>query len=86
MLAWCAVLLVLGIMAFMDSLFNYGQIFRQVNSVIFMLIALGLLVRTTSMAKLGTREKSQQQIAELEMEARRLRAEQNQRVLTREPQ
>ena len=31
MLIWCAILFTLGILAFMDSIFNYGEIFRQVN-------------------------------------------------------
>jgi hypothetical protein len=47
MLAWCATLFVLGILAFLDALFNppYGEIFRRVNSLLFMLISLGMLIR-----------------------------------------
>jgi hypothetical protein len=48
MLTWCTILFVLGVAAFLDSLFSYGDIFRQVNSVLFMLVSLGLLVRTTT--------------------------------------
>jgi hypothetical protein len=48
MFAWCTILFILGITAFLDSLFNYGDIFRKVNSVLFMLVSLGLLVRTTT--------------------------------------
>jgi len=53
MLVWCAILFLLGISAFLDSIFNYGEIFRQINSVFFMLISLALLVRTTT--KIRTR-------------------------------
>ncbi len=53
MLIWCAVLFLLGISAFLDSLFNYGEIFRQINSVFFMLVSLALLIRTTT--KIRTR-------------------------------
>jgi hypothetical protein len=47
MLAWCATLFVLGVLAFLDALFNppYGEIFRRVNSLLFMLISLGMLIR-----------------------------------------
>lgn len=54
MLIWCAVLFLLGISAFLDSLFNYGEIFRQINSVFFMLVSLALLIRTTT--KIRTRK------------------------------
>jgi phage-related holin len=37
MLVWCAILFLIGVAAFLDSLFNYGEIFRQVNSVFFLL-------------------------------------------------
>ncbi len=47
MLAWCTILFMLGLLAFSDTIFNYGDIFRKVNSVIFMLISLGLLIRTS---------------------------------------
>ena len=56
MLTWCAILFVLGIAAFLDSLYNYGDIFRQVNSVLFMLVSLGLLVRTTTKMRLRITE------------------------------
>jgi len=45
MLWWCTILFVLGVLAFLDSIFNYGEIFRQVNSLLFMLISLGILLR-----------------------------------------
>jgi cytochrome c oxidase subunit IV len=66
MLAWCAILFVLGILAFMDTIFNYGEIFRKVNSVFFMLISLGLLVRTSMKMKLRRIEGLIARVAELE--------------------
>jgi hypothetical protein len=85
MLIWCAILFGLGILAFMDSLFNYGEIFRQVNSVLFMLTSLGLLVRTTTKIKGKQLETYQEQIARLEMEVRNLRTESSQQVPNRTP-
>lgn len=47
MLTWCTVLFVLGILAFLDAMFTppFGDIFRKVNSLLFMLISLGMLIR-----------------------------------------
>ncbi len=47
MLTWCAVLFILGVLAFLDAMFNppYGDIFRKVNALLFMLISLGMLIR-----------------------------------------
>jgi len=45
MIFWSTMLFILGVLAFLDSLFNYGEIFRQVNTFMFMLISLGLLIR-----------------------------------------
>ncbi len=70
MLIWCGVLFALGILAFMDSLFNYGEIFRQVNSVLFMLVSLGLLIRTTTKIKLRAVEGYMERIKQLEDELR----------------
>jgi hypothetical protein len=51
MLIWAAMLFFLGVFSFLDSFFNYGEIFRRVNSVMFMLIALGLLIGIRSLRK-----------------------------------
>lgn len=53
MLIWCITLFGLGVVAFLDTFFNYGEIFRRVNSILFMLLSLGLLVRTNMQVKLG---------------------------------
>jgi hypothetical protein len=66
MLVWCAILFGLGILAFLDSLFNYGEIFRRINSVLFLLVSLGLLIRTSMKAKLRYVENLQDRLEELE--------------------
>ncbi len=73
MLGWCALLFSLGVLAFLDSLFNYGEIFRQINSVLFMLTSLGLLVRTTTKMRLRTYEQQAARILALEEEVFALR-------------
>ena len=66
MLAWCAILFLLGILAFMDTIFNYGDIFRRVNSVVFMLVSLGLLVRTSMKMRVKRVEGLLARVSELE--------------------
>jgi hypothetical protein len=66
MLMWCSVLLFLGIAAFLDSIFTFGEIFRRINSVLFMLVSLGLLVRTSTKIRLAQRESYQNKIQQLE--------------------
>ncbi len=56
MLIWCMILFGLGVLAFLDTIFNYGEIFRRVNSILFMLLSLGLLVRTKMLIKFGKLE------------------------------
>jgi hypothetical protein len=66
MLLWCAVLLFLGIAAFLDSIFTFGEIYRRINSILFMLVSLGLLVRTSTKIRQAKRENTQKKIEELE--------------------
>lgn len=75
MFLWCGFLFTLGLMAFLDTIFNYGNIFRQVNSVLFMLISLGLLVRTTSKIKERKIERYEERIENLERNLRAMNAE-----------
>lgn len=56
MLIWSLVLFGLGILAVLDSQLNYGYLFRSANSVIFMLLSFGLLIRTRMLEKLGFKE------------------------------
>jgi len=73
MLTWCGILFFLGIMAFLDSIFNMGDIFRRVNSVLFLLISLGLLVRTTTKMKSKRVEHYESRIFSLEQQVRTLK-------------
>jgi len=76
MLIWCATLFILGILAFLDSVFNMGDIFRRVNSVLFLLISLALLIRTTTKSKEKKLEKYQSRLFALERELRGMKASQ----------
>jgi hypothetical protein len=73
MLIWCGVLFFLGIAAFLDSLFTFGEIFRKINSVFFMLVSLGLLVRTSTKMKMKVIEGYIEKIKKLEEEVRILK-------------
>jgi len=53
-------------------MFNMGDIFRQVNSVLFMLISLGLLIRTTTKMKAKTKENYEDRVYNLEQQVRTL--------------
>ena len=66
MLGWSALLFGLGILAFLDSMFNYGEIFRRINSVLFLLTALGLLVRTSMKMKIRYIERLEERLEQLE--------------------
>lgn len=72
MLIWCSILLFLGVTAFLDNIFTQNEIFRTINSVFFMLVSLGLLVRTSTKQRIGRRESYQKRIDELEQQIRDL--------------
>ncbi len=72
MFLWCGVLFGLGILAFLDSIFNMGDIFRKVNSVLFMLVSMALLVRTTTKMKEKKSEHSEERIFKLEQQVKNL--------------
>jgi len=57
MFIWSLVLMGLGILAILDSQFNYGYIFRTADSLMFFLVSLGVLVRTQQLAKIGFKER-----------------------------
>lgn len=81
MFIWCSILFILGIAAFMDSIFHlYGEFFRQINSMFFMLISLGILVRTATKMSARKMEKYEQRICILEDQLGRLEAEKQQYV------
>ena len=73
MLTWCAILFALGLLAFLDSLLNMGEIFRRVNSVLFMLVSLGLLIRTTTKMRSKQVEEYEKRVITLEQEVKTLK-------------
>jgi hypothetical protein len=72
MLIWCSVLLFLGITAFLDNIFTQNEIFRTINSVLFMLVSLGLLVRISTKKRIGRTESYLRRIDELERQIKNL--------------
>jgi hypothetical protein len=60
MVLWCVVLLALGILSILDTIFNYGTIFRVADSALFMLVSLGILVRVKVLSKRRHREQLEQ--------------------------
>jgi len=66
MIVWCSILFLLGTLAFLDAIFNYGEIFRRVNSLMFMLISLGVLIRIRWERSHYKREKSSTQVSQKE--------------------
>jgi len=76
MLIWGLVLFALGVFAFLDSQLNYGYLFRSANAVLFMLVSLGVLVRTRILEKLGFKERLLEQNDELKERIRELKLEQ----------
>jgi hypothetical protein len=83
MLTWCIVLFCLGLAAFLDSIFTYGEVFRRVNSILFMLISLGLLVRTAIKVRKGRNEHYLEKIEWLEKRLEDLQPEKNEAPASR---
>ena len=83
MLGWSVVLFCLGFLAVLDSQFNYGHIFRSANSFFFMLLALGILIRTKIMRKKAFRERIVRE--NIELRARIDKLEGSQAQLKKEP-
>ncbi len=73
MLIWCIILMILGGLAFFDTLYNYGEVFRRVNSVVFMLVSLGLLFRVSLKIKMRRFEGLIAKVEQLETELARFR-------------
>jgi hypothetical protein len=71
---WCAILFLLGIVSFLDALLTNNQVFGQLTSVFFMLISLGLLIRTTTKLKQGKLEQYEKRIFSLEQQVNMLKA------------
>ncbi|MCH7879258.1 MAG: hypothetical protein IH914_08100 [candidate division Zixibacteria bacterium] len=72
MFIWVFVLFCLSSVAFIDSVYNLGEIFRQVNSVMFLLVSMGLLVRTTTLKRRGRLENYKTRVGHLERDIKSL--------------
>ncbi|MBU0984214.1 MAG: hypothetical protein KKA42_10115 [candidate division Zixibacteria bacterium] len=80
MLVWSGLLFLLGVLAFIDSVFNMGDVFRRANSVIFLLVSLALLIRTATKARQQDREQAHRRLMDLEREVYRLKEDQKKLV------
>lgn len=56
MVVWGLVLFGLGILSFLDTAFGYGNTFRSANSILFLLVSLGILTRTRNLERLRYKE------------------------------
>jgi hypothetical protein len=56
MVVWGVVLFGLGILSFLDTAFGYGNTFRGANSILFLLVSLGILTRTRNLERLRYKE------------------------------
>ncbi len=79
MFIWSLVLFCLGALAFLDSQFNYGYLFRTANSFMFLLVSLGILIRTRILKNQGYREKLVERNSELKARVLELKQAQVQR-------
>ena len=73
MVVWCIVLLGLGVLSILDSIFNYGTLFRYAHASLYMLVALGILFRVKILSKRRQREqmeKNNDRLRERMMEIR----------------
>jgi len=68
MVIWICVLFFLGVAALIDTVYNFGEVFRQVNAVFFLLLSVGLLVRTLALRKRGRLENYRARVEKLERE------------------
>jgi hypothetical protein len=83
MLVWSSILFILGLMAFLDSYYNYGGIFRSINSILFMLIALGLFARTACKVRAGRIEQYMRKLESLRQEMRQMQMARLKRNVTK---
>ncbi len=83
MLTWCVILFGLGLVAVLDSIFTYGEVFRRINSFLFMLLSLGLLIRTAIKARKGRVERYLEKIEWLEKRLEDLQPEKNEAPASR---
>lgn len=73
MFIWGLVLFCLGVLALLDSQLNYGYLFRTTNSMMFLLVSLGVLIRTRVLNSLGYKERLIEYNSELKARVNQLK-------------
>lgn len=76
MVVWGVVLFGLGILSFLDTAFGYGNTFRSANSILFLLVSLGILTRTRNLERLRYKEQLLESKKELQAHFDRMKQEQ----------
>jgi uncharacterized membrane protein len=76
MVIWGVVLFGLGILSFLDTAFGYGNIFRGANSILFLLVSLGILTRTRNLERLRYKEELLESKKELQAHFERMKESQ----------
>lgn len=76
MIIWGVVLFGLGVLSFLDTAFNYGNTFRGANSILFLLVSLGILTRTRNLERLRYKERLLESKKELQAHFDRMKQEQ----------
>jgi len=66
MLIWCMMLLLLALLTYLDNRLAQGEFFAGLHPLLFVLVALGLLVRTSIKQKEGQIERYVERIRKLE--------------------
>ena len=62
----------MGVMSFLDNIISYGEVFRWINSALFMMVSLGILIRTKMMVKTGRIERLIEEVEYYKQEITRL--------------
>ena len=75
MIIWGIVLFSLGVIATLDSQFNYGYVLRVYNSTLIMLLSLGVLIRARILKQKGEKEKLRETNQQLEAKVQELESQ-----------
>jgi uncharacterized membrane protein len=86
MIIWGVVLFGLGILSFLDTAFGYGNTFRGANSILFLLVSLGILTRTRNLERLRYKERLLESKKELQAHFDRMKESQESAQVEQENQ
>ncbi len=76
MFVWCALLFAIGVFSFLDAILMNNEVFGRVSSIFFLLISLGLLIRTSTKRKQAKKESYEKRIFSLEKQVNKMEREQ----------